>query len=104
MPDLFEFNYRHNPLRPVSVLTTVEAKQIIAKPTFGDQRCIDALAHLKLAEEVELCREQCVVTFGKRPDGSRWDVIAGMTAEQLSKELDGWRKLGWNGEWFRRRA
>jgi hypothetical protein len=85
-------------------LTTAESIRLLAKPRFGNQLHIDALAHWKLAEEIELCRKQCVVTFGKRPNGSRWDVVAGMTIGQLSKELDGWRKLGWNGERFRRRA
>ena len=87
-------------------ITTAEATRLLARPIFGDRQHIDALAHLKLAEEVELCRKQCVVTFGKRPNGSRsdWDMVAGMTGEKLSKELDGWRKLGWDGERFRRRA
>ena len=103
MSDLFTFVCQdRQPVAPI--ITTAEATQLLAKPRFGDQRHIDALAHLKLAEEVELCRKQCVVTFGKRPDGSRWDAVADMTTRELSKELDRWRKHGWDGERFRRRA
>ena len=105
MPDLFTFVCQDRQYLPVApTLTTAEATKLLAKPAFGDQRCIDALAHLKLAEEVDLCRQQCVVTFGKRPAGCPWGALAGMTTQDLSKELDRWRNHGWDGERFRRRA
>ena len=86
-------------------MTTLEATQILTKPIFGDQQHIDALAHLKLTEEVDLARKQCVAHFGKRPDSSRWDAKeSGMTTNELSTKLDSWRKHGCDGERFRRRS
>lgn len=75
-------------------MTVSEARKILTRPVFGDQRCIEARDLLKLAAEVSKAR--------KRFPGQPWEEpparISKMYKTQLSEELDEYFELGWQEE------
>lgn len=83
-------------------MTGREAAQILEKPIFGNQVCIDAVRVLQLAEDLLLARqwakrkELCdpalgcdhALGMGKLP-------VALMEHESIEEELAYWRHCGW---------
>lgn len=74
-------------------MTGREAAQILEKPIFGNQVCIDAVKVLQMAEDLLLARQ-----WAKRKElnGIATDIpVAFLEHERIEKELDYWRHCGW---------
>jgi hypothetical protein len=78
-------------------MTGQEAAQILQRPIFGNQVCIDAIKVMQMAEDLLHARK-----WAKRKElftpVMRVEDPARIEHEDIETELDYWRNCGWRSE------